>query len=98
MTGALALLVLFGVAGCQHVPWDYAVQGARVSACYHGVTPDDVTTCLAREDIADPVYPAAFKPGYGAFCSPDPDAKECRAHLETANTPRDPNLAAHPEP
>ncbi|MEM6557299.1 MAG: hypothetical protein AAF642_15570 [Pseudomonadota bacterium] len=49
-----------------------------------------VTACRGREDIIDPVYPVAFKPGTGAFCSPDLDKKECREFLETVNEPRAP--------
>lgn len=84
---ALALLVLFPLVGCTHFPWDYGSQNTRIAACYHGVTPDDVTACLGRENIKDPVYPVAFKPGGGAFCSPDLDYKECREFLETVNEP-----------
>jgi hypothetical protein len=88
----LALLALSSVAACSHLPWDYPAQEARISACYHSPTPDGVTECLAREEIKDPAYPTTFKPGSGAFCSPDLDARECRSFLETANTPQDPSL------
>ena len=94
----LALLALVGLAGCAHVPWDYPAHKARISACYHSATPDGVTECLAREEIKDPVYSAVFKPGSGAFCSPDLDARECRSFLETANTPQDPNAGSHGAP
>lgn len=83
----LAPALFLPLAGCSHFPWDYGAQNSRIAACYHGATPDDVTACLAREDITDPVYPVAFKPGDGAFCSPDLDRKECRDFLETANEP-----------
>lgn len=78
---------LLALSGCQSVPWDPAAHDSRVSACYQAATPDDVTTCLDREDVNDPVYPVAFKPGNGAFCSPDLDRKDCREFLESANEP-----------
>ncbi|MEO1553933.1 MAG: hypothetical protein AAFR82_08345 [Pseudomonadota bacterium] len=84
---ALAVLILFPLVGCTHFPWDYEAQKTQVTACYHGVTPDDVTACLAREQIEDPAYPLAFKPGGGAFCSPDLDYKDCRVFLESLNEP-----------
>ena len=83
----LVIAILLPLAGCTHFPWDYTAQNSRIAACYHGGTPDDVTACLGREDIEDPVYPVAFKPGNGAFCSPDLDHKECRESLENANAP-----------
>ena len=83
----LSLTLMTLLSGCSHLPWDYTAQNTRIAACYHGATPDDVTACLAREDIKDPVYPVAFKPGSGAFCSPDLDHKDCRRFLETANEP-----------
>ena len=53
-----------------------------------------VAACRGREDIIGPVNPVAFKPGTGAFCSPDldkkADKKECREFLETVNEPRVP--------
>ncbi len=88
--GVIALTMLLPLIGCANFPWDYTAQNSRIAACYQGATPDDVTACLGREDFVDPVYPVAFKPGSGAFCSPDLDKKECRQFLESANEPSAP--------
>lgn len=84
---ALGLVFIMPLAGCTSFPWDYDAQNSRIAACYYGATPDDVTSCLGRENLVDPAYPVAFKPGGGAFCSPDLDKKECRAFLESADEP-----------
>jgi len=80
---------LLTLSGCQIAPWDYAAQNDEIAACYSSATPDGVTECLAREDTKDPVYPITYKPGNGAFCTPDLDKKACRAVLESANKPSD---------
>lgn len=90
----LAFIGAILVTGCSHTPWDYSAQNARISNCYYGATPSDISACLAREEIDDPVYPTAFKPGQGAFCSPDLNKAQCRSALETANKPLDPTLGS----